>query len=272
VRPILIGYFFCILSFTAKSQTSLLPVSLVYIRTSAYSSNINDAFSFTTNQAALASNKNLSIGFYGERRFMLADLSSYCFALAVPGSSGGFGFTANYFGGATYNESSLGLAYGRTLGKIDVGARFNYCQFKTEGYGSASTANVEAGIILHLNDQLQTGVHIYNPTRASIGKNEDERLPIIYSFGVGYDVAEKVFIGTLFEKVEDRQVNLNVALQYAFERKLFAKAGVATATSTFYFGAGFLWNGFRIDVTASLHPALGISPGMLLLYNSAGKS
>jgi hypothetical protein len=272
VRPILIGYFFCILSSSAKSQSFLSPVSLVYLKTNAYSSQVNDAFSSSTNQAALASVKNLSVGFYAERRFMLADLSSYSFALAVPGSSGSFALTANCFGSSAYNESSLGLAYGRKLGKIDVGAQFNYCQFRIEGYGSASTVNVEAGIMLHLNDQLQTGFHIYNPTRASIGKNEDERLPIICSFGVGYDVSEKVFIGADIQKVEDQPVDVNAALQYAFESKLFARVGVATATSTFYFGAGFFWNGLRIDVTASLHPTLGITPGMLLLYSSSRKS
>jgi hypothetical protein len=233
---------------------------------------VKDAFSSTTNQAALAGIRNLSFGFYGERRFMLADLGSYRLATAVPTPSGSFGLTANYFGSAPYNESSVGLAYGRSLGKIDVGAQFNYYQFKIEGYGGASVVNLEAGIILHLSDQLQTGVHIYNPTRATIGKNEDERLPLIYSFGLGYDVSEKVFIGTDFEKVEDQPVNLNAGMQYAFENKLFARVGVATATSTFYFGAGFLWNGFRVDVTASLHPTLGITTGMLLLYNSPAKS
>jgi hypothetical protein len=60
-------------------------------------------------------------------------------------------------------------------------------------------------------------------------------------------------------------------LQYAFEKKLFAKMGIASATSTFYLGAGFIWNGLRIDVSAALHPALGITPGMLLIYNSPEK-
>lgn len=208
---------------------------------------------------------------YGERRFMLADLTSYQLAFALPTSSGNFGLQANYFGTASYNQSKIGLAYARTLGKIDVGAQFNYHQLKIAEYGNASAINFEAGAILHVSEQLQTGVHIYNPTRVSIGKNGEEKLPFIYSLGLGYDASEKFFIGSEIEKAEDQPVNVNAGLQYSFDEKLFARAGISSATSLFYLGAGFLWNGFRIDVTASVHPSLGITPGLLLIYNGAEK-
>jgi len=67
-------------------------------------------------------------------------------------------------------------------------------------------------------------------------------------------------------------VNVNIGLQYSFDKKLFARAGISTATSSFYLGLGFVLNGFRIDVTASLHPSLGVTPGMLLIYNSPEKN
>lgn len=258
-------FFVCL---TSKAQTLHTPLSIGYIKTNTYSSVHNDAFSFVGNQAALATLKNFSIGAYGERRFMLSDLASYCLTVALPTSSGNFGIQANYFGGSSYNQSQLGLAYARNIAKVDVGAQFNYHQIKISGYGNASAINFEAGAILHVSDQFQTGVHIYNPTRVSISKNGDEKLPIVYSFGMGYDASDKFFMGAEIEKVEDQTVNVNAGLQYAFDEKLFARAGVASATSSFYLGVGFLWNGLRIDVAASLHPSLGITPGMLLVYNS----
>lgn len=256
---------------TSKAQTLHSPLSVGYIKTNTYSSLHNDAFSFVGNQAALAGIKKISVGVYGERRFVLADLSSYQLAFALPTSSGSFGLLANYFGGSSYNESQFALAYARNLGKIDVGAQFNYQQLKVTGYGNASAINFEAGAILHVNEQFQTGIHIYNPTRVSIGKNVEEKLPFVYSFGMGYDASDKFFIGTEIEKVEDQPVNINSGLQYSFDEKLFARVGVSSATSSFYLGVGFLWNGFRIDVAASLHPSLGVTPGMLLVYNSPEK-
>ncbi|HWI92160.1 MAG TPA: hypothetical protein VNT20_12845 [Flavisolibacter sp.] len=256
---------------SSKAQTLHAPLSIPYIKTNTYSSAHIDAFSLVGNQAALAALKNFSVGAYGERRFMLADLSSYCLAFGLPAASGNFGVQANYFGSASYNQSQLGLAYARNLGKVDVGAQFNYHQIKIAGYGNASAINFEAGAILHVSEQFQTGVHIYNPTRVSISKNGDEKLPIVYSFGMGYDVSDKFFIGVEIEKTEDQPINVNAGLQYAFDEKLFVRVGVASATSSFYLGVGFLWNGLRIDVAASLHPSLGVTPGMLLVYNSPAR-
>lgn len=266
------AYILCIAFCTTKSQVLLPDHSLVYTKINTYSALNKDALSAMANQASLGGIKNLSAAFSGERRFMLKDLSSYGLALALPTTSGSFGLAANYFGGDGFNESSVGLAYGRGLGKIDIGAQFNYHQFKIDGYGTASTVSLEAGLLLHLTEQLQAGVQLFNPTGARIGKDQKERLPMVYSFGLGYDVSDKVFIGTEIEKVEDQLVSVTAGVQYAFERKLFARVGVATATSSFYFGAGFLWNGFRIDVNATLHPTLGTTPAMLIAYDSPSKN
>lgn len=262
----------CIVFGSVRSQTFLSPVSIIYTRTSTYSSLLNDAFSFTANQAALARSKNFSAGFYGERRFLLAELSSYQLAVALPTRSGNFGLHGRYIGNSAFNESTLGLAYARTLGQVDVGVQFNYYQVRIAGYGNAAAVNFEVGGIFHVTDQFQTGVHIYNPTRSGIGKSGEEQLPLIYCFGLGYDASEKFFIGTEIQKEEDQPVNVNIGLQYSFDKKLFARAGISTATSSFYLGLGFVLNGFRIDVTASLHPSLGVTPGMLLIYNSPEKN
>ena len=265
------AYILCTAFSTTKSQVLLPDRSAAFTKINTYSALNKDAFSALANQASLAGMKTLSAAFYGERKFMLKDLSSYNLAFSLPTTSGSFGISASYFGSAAFNESSIGLAYGRSLGKIDVGAQFNYCQFKIDGYGEASTVSMEAGVLLHLTDQLHAGVHIFNPTGATIGKVEEERLPMVYTFGLGYDLSDKVYIGTEVEKVEDQPLGVNTGLQYAFEKKLFARAGIATATSSFYLGAGFEWGGFRIDVTASVHPTLGTTPAMLIAYNSPSK-
>ncbi len=271
MRRLILCYVFCIVFSPLKSQTFQSPVSVIYTKTNTYSSAQKDAFSFTGNQAALAGIKKISVGIYGERRFMLADLTSYQLAFALPTSSGNFGLQANYFGSSVFSQSRLGLAYARNLGKVDVGAQFNYHQIKIAGYGNASAINFDAGAILHISEQFQTGVHVYNPTRVSFGKNSEEKLPMVYSFGFGYDASENFFIGTEIEKVEGQPVNVNAGLQYSFDEKIFARAGISSSTSVFYFGAGFLWSGVRIDLTASLHPSLGVTPGLLLVYSAADK-
>ena len=198
---------------------------------------------------------------------MIEDLNFYDLSFAVPTASGNFGLNVNYFGSASYNQSQLGFAYGRNLGAADVGVQFNYYTVRALGYGAASAVNFEGGVILHVTGQFQTGFHIYNPLRAALGKNGEEKLPVIYSFGMGYDPSEKLFIGGAIEKTEDQPVSIQAGIQYAFAEKLFARTGIVTGKSSFYFGLGYIISGLRIDVTASVHQSLGMTPGLLFMYN-----
>lgn len=263
----LILFFFFIQNF-AIAQTVRRPVAAVYTGLGAYSINQTDVFSFTTNQAALTQVKNFSAGVYGEKRFLLQELSLYQAAFALPTSSGNFGIKAGYYGFTDYNESQIGLAYARKLGeKLDVGVQFNYNGVKIAGYGNASAINFEIGTILHLTEKLNAGIHVYNPVGGKLGKNSEEKLASVYSFGMGYEASDKFFISSEIEKEENQPVNINAGLQYKFLPQLMARAGIATASSNAYFGVGFFLKSFRIDLTAAYHPQLGITPGLMFIYS-----
>src|SRR5262245_53110885 len=110
-----------------SGQSLHKPVAAPYIGLGAYGLNHVDVFSFTSNQASLAQIKAASAGVYGERRFMLSELSDYVAALTLPTRSGNFGLKGAYSGYNNYNETQVGLAYARKLGKkADLGVQFNY--------------------------------------------------------------------------------------------------------------------------------------------------
>lgn len=234
----------------------------------AYSAQQNSAFSFGGNQAALVNLKIFNAGVYGERRFMLAENSAYAIAAAFPTSKGNFGLQLNYAGFADFNEKKIGLAYARTLGKnLDIGVQFNHYGYSVAGYGNASSINFEAGILLHFNEKLTGGVHVYNPAGGKLGKTEDEKLASAYKLGLGYDASENFFVGVEIIKEEDRSVNVVGGVQYQFMKQFFARAGFVSDTGSGFAGAGIAWKGIRLDVSASYHPQLGISPGILLMTN-----
>jgi hypothetical protein len=261
---ILLLFFFSL----ANGQTVRRPVAALYTGLGAYSLTHADVFSFTNNQATLAQIKNASAGVYGERRFLLEELSLYQLAVAVPTGSGNFGLKAGYYGFSDYNETQIGLAYARKLGqKADVGVQFNYNGIRISSYGNASAVNFEIGTVLHLTDRLHAGVHAYNPIGGKFGKNADDKLASVYSFGAGYEASEKFFVSAEIEKEENQPVNVNAGLQYKFLPQLMARGGIATNTSMLYAGVGLYLKKFRLDVTASHHPQLGVTPGLLLLYD-----
>jgi hypothetical protein len=259
---------FLLTSILSKCQALRRPAAASYIGSSAYSLNHVDAFSVYSNQASLAQLKDAAVGVYGERRFFLAELSSYHAALDVPTSSGNFGLNVNYSGFAGYNESKIGLAYARRLGnKMDVGVQFNYNGIKAAGYGKASAISFEAGTIFHLSEKFHTGFHVNNPVGGKFGKAHSEKLPSVYTAGFGYDVSEKFFFSVEMIKEEDQDVSVNTGLLYKIVPPVRIRVGISSATSSLSFGIGLCLDNLRFDIAASYHPQLGISPGLLLFYN-----
>ena len=256
---------FLYLPYIANSQNLRSLVASPYIGFGAYSNNHVDVFSFQSNQASLAQVKQASAGVYGEKRFLLNELGFYDAVVAVPTGSGNFGLNANYYGFADYNESQLGLAYGRSLGsKVDLGIQFNYYAVRIAGYGNVSAVNFEIGTILHLTDHLNAGLRVYNPLSGKLGKDEKEKLASVYSAGFGYEPSEKFFVGLEIKKEENKPPDVNAGFQYQFLAQLLMRLGVSAATSTIFVGFGFKWRSMRLDATASYHPQLGITPGLLL--------
>jgi hypothetical protein len=244
-----------------------------YVSLGAYSKQQADVFSFGNNQAALASVKNTSVGIYGERRFLLNETSLYSLAAAVPTSLGNFGLQLNYAGFKNFNENKIGLAYSRSLGrKLDIGIQFNYYGYRIPAYGNASTINFEAGAIVHFSEKFSGGIHIYNPVAGKLGKTSDEKLASAYKLGAGYDASENFYISAEIIKEEDKPVNVTGGIQYHFKKQFFVRAGFVSETTSGFGGVGVAWKNLRLDVSASYHPQLGFSPGILLIANFKGKN
>lgn len=249
------------------SQSLRQPISAVYLGLGSYSRQHNDVFSFVNNQAALAQTKVAAAGVYGERRFLLTATSMYAATMAIPTRMGNFGINLKYAGYKNFNENQIGLAYARSLGpNVDIGVQFNYYGYKVPSYTSANAINFEIGAIVHLTEQLNLGIHVYNPVGGNFSKT-DEKLTSAYKVGLGYDVSDRFFMSAEIVKEEDYPVNVNVGVQYQFVKQFFARAGVATATSTGYAGLGIAWSNLRLDISGSYHPQLGLSPGLLLIIN-----
>jgi hypothetical protein len=251
---------------TASGQNLRRPVPATYAGLGAYSLHHADVFSFTANQASLAQLEDFSAGVFGEKRFLLSELNNYTAAVGLHTKSGNFGLKANYYGFSNYNETQLGLAYARKLGsKVDLGAQFNYNGIRIAGYGNDAVASFEIGTIFHVSDKLHAGIHLNNPVGGKFGKDLQEKLASVYTFGMGYEASEKVFVSTEIIKEEDQPVNVNAGIQYKFIPQLLARAGMSTAASTAWFGLGLSLKSFRIDVTTAYHQQLGITPGLMLI-------
>jgi hypothetical protein len=259
--------YFC-LSTSLNAQSLRKPVAASYIGLGAYSMNHADAFSFTSNQAALSRVKDISAGAYAESRFLLDETNMYSAVCVVPSNEGNFGLQVDYFGFKNYNESQIGLAYARSVGNnLDIGIKFNYFSFRIPAYQSCSAVNFEIGAIAHLTDKLNVGIHFYNPVGGKLSKTIDEKLSSIYKFGIGYETSENFLISAEIVKQENVPISVNAGMQYNFQKQFFVRAGMTSEPGSPYAGAGIVWNDLRLDVTVSYHPQLGMSPGIMMIMN-----
>ncbi len=253
-------------------QTLRRPANIPYISLGSYSVNYADILSFITNQASLAQIKKPAIAVFGEKRFLLSELNNFITGIAIPTTSGNFGIKVGYYGFTEYNETQLGLAYGRRLGsKIDIGVQINYNGIRIAGYGNDAAIGFEIGTVFHLTEKIHTGVHVSNPVGGKFGKDQQEKLSSIYTIGIGYEVSEKVFIGAEVVKEEDLPVNVNTGIQYKILPQLSGKMGISSGTSSGWIGVGLSWRSFHMDITSAFHPHLGVTPGLFFLFTIDNK-
>jgi hypothetical protein len=258
--------FVCTIQLAA--QTVRQPLSSLYPAIGAYSKNIADPFSMIINPAAIANIKTAGAGVYGERRFLLDALNQYTTVGGFKTSSGNFGLQADYFGYTNYNETQLGLAYGRSLGtKVDVGVKFNYYNLRIPAYSSASTFHFEAGVLMHLSEKLHAGFSVFNPIGGELNKETKEKIASVYRGGFGYEASEKFFITAEIIKEENKNVGVNAAFQYALIQQLLVRGGMNTLNEQPFIGVGLKMGQLRLDVATNYHPQLGISPAVMLLYH-----
>jgi hypothetical protein len=230
------------------------------------SDRFTDVFSFSANQASLAALEQVTAGIYAERTFLLTELTQYTGVIGIPVNKGGIGLVMNRYGFSDFNESQIGLAYGKDLGKVNAGIQFNYHMVRIAGYGSDAAVTVELGSTWHISEKLYSGLHIANPVGGKYAKSKEEKIAAVYTAGLGYEASEKLFMSAEIIKEERRPVNVVAGVQYVIAEKLFTRFGVSAVTASPFFGAGWKWKNCRADVTASHHPRLGITPGLMIVF------
>ena len=199
---------------------------------------------------------------------MLGQLNNYTLVAACPGASGNFGLSIGYFGLSDYAETHLGIAYGRKLNEsVDIGTRFSYHNVRVTGYGKAAATSFEIGMINHLSAKLHTAIHINNPVGGKFGNELREKLPSVYTLGIGYEASEKLLFASEIIKEENQPLNVNAGFHYWFLPQAMIRAGVSTAVSSWWAGVGLSKRMMRINLVSAYHPQLGISPGLLIQFN-----
>jgi hypothetical protein len=269
MKQLLLFVFILALNLSLRAQTSDFPVGARSAGMANTSVCLTDIWAVHHNQAALVGLEQAGVGAYYENRFLIFNLNLQGATAVLPTPRVGvFGLTYERFGNNLYNQSRVGLAYGKRLWKfLSVGLQLSYLNTHiAENYGSRHSFIAEIGLLSQVTPRLRIGFHAFNLTRTKLADAYDERVPMNFRLGAQYDFSKKVRLAVEGEKDLELPAVFKLGVEY-FPADVFAiRVGVGTAPFHADFGLGLRLKFLHFDIAGSIHPVLGFSPKASLAY------
>jgi hypothetical protein len=268
MMKVLGGLLFCL---KGMGQPVRLPMVNAHITTGAYSLHFLDAFSFTSNPACLADIKVFSSGILAEQKWMLKELDSYILASSCHLGNGGIGILLQHSGDADYSEQTGELAYGKDLGRLEMGVRFGYSKENVSGYPGPGFGYAGIGIRAHVSENFIAGWELDLPVFGKAGKINPEKGPKIFRMGFGYEWGTDLFLAFQIAKTSGIPVNMTGSIEYRYDGQFFFSFGISSSAGSLVFQSGWEKNQLCIQLYTEYEPILGFSPGLILLWKGKNK-
>lgn len=246
-----------------KAQTLRFLTNIDWLSAGQYCPGFTTPESFTANPAVYPSVEGFSCSVYSEKKFMIEGLNLLSFSGMFARSRSAMGLQVQYFGNPDYNELQAKINYGKSLGKINIGAGVSYNSMTVAGFEKESAINMQLATVWQLSENLYSALQIINPR---ISRKRKMSTASIYKLGFGYRHSSRVYTGFEFFKEEDKPPQALAVVYYRFARQFFARGGFISGTSQLFGGAGWNWKDFRVEVVSCQHAVLGASPALLFTY------
>lgn len=224
------------------------------------------------NQAGLGFYPHLAIGFHHENKFVVPENNLHAVGFTFPVNAGTFGLSYSYFGYSAYNESKLGLGFGKQFGNgFAAGVQINYHHNYLQGeFGNRNSFTVEGGVQYKAGENVILGAHLFNPTRSRISYDQDT-IPTVFRTGASIRPLNELVVLFQVEKRLDRKLRIQSGLEYKILSSLYLRGGFMTQPFTTTFGIGYEIGKISADVAFSRHPVLGFTPHFSLQAKLGGR-
>ena len=227
-----------------------------------------DFWSIYNNQAGLSDIDRPEVGICYENNYALWETGKQSAGFVLPTKTGNFALSANRFGYSGYAENSIGLAFARNLGKLfSASIQFDYLFYtQSENYGYKGALLFQVGLISRPIENLQIGLHVYNPGHVTLEDYDDKRVPTVIRFGLSYYFSEQVLFSVETEKDIDKENRFKTGLQYEIIDGFFIRTGFLTNPNQFSLGIGYALNDFTVDIATTTHESLPLSTQISFKY------
>jgi hypothetical protein len=217
------------------------------------------------NQASLAFNNSLLIGFNYENRFGIMELGTRTAGILIPAGKASLGAAYSHFGYTDFKRDMAGLACGlKITDKISAGVQIDYYSERTSGeYSNNKFISFETGVIFSPADNIRVGVHLFNPVPNSLRKTG---LPMTIRVGAGTDLNKALFAGAEVEMSSGKKLIIRSGFEYIMAKSLSLRAGYCTNNNSFSFGTGYILKMVQLDLGFSTHDRLGVTSSVSMIF------
>ncbi len=243
----------------AAQITEVLPSSPFIANTATARTDYWAAFH---NPASMVQDERFSVALQYENKYLTAALSTELVQASYTNPYVNVGLAYSFFGYGQYSEMMAAVALARKFGRFSLGLQANLiCVYGGESVGYRCTAVPQLGTVVNITPKFALGFQTFNPFIQSLKLTETRRLlPAIYSLGFDYHFRNDM----RWDVQADYDVNntFRIATGYEWEaiQQLTLKIGV------YYYryvvsclGIGLHFSGFQANISAEMHPVLGVT-------------
>lgn len=215
----------------------------------------------------------LTMGMYGERLFMMSELGFHQLAVAIPTRKGNIGLSILQQGFSSFRESKAGFGYAKKLGPlISAGAGLDYASIHQKGSGNKGRLNGCLGILATLSGRLSTDFTLYNPWIGGKRNRYFLSRESIAAVSFCWRVSEEFRLQSSVNHFAQSGTGGLFFLDYTPVEEVFLRLGISTGEQGPFFSGGYRLGCFAVAASCRFHTKLGMSPGLLIVYQSPAKT
>ncbi len=220
----------------------------------AYGSGFADALEAADNPAVLTDARHFNAGIFTERRFGLAEVPLHIGAVMAPVGMGGVGVQLRQFGNSYWKEQVLSGSMGLRLGhELGIGAQLGYHSMSVYQYGNKGMPTAVLALRWSPGSGWIAGVQVIR---------EDDWQ---YRIGVGWQSGAGFLLAAECRQQEGKLIPAVQAI-YRIVPLLAMQLGVSGWQPAPQWIVMLTIGQLRIDGGASMHPQLGFTPTIALVW------
>lgn len=221
------------------------------------------------NPATWATLSDRRLALEGSQAFGLADLRLGAASAAVPLSVGTVAVSGRTFGGSDHRETRVVAGFARPLAlsrsrQLEIGLAVGLESASTDGFGSASTLLLDAGVQGDLLPSLRLGLSARNLLGVGRGAEADLQRSVstvpTLAAGLAFTPSERAMMVLDAYQDLDRGLSVRAGVEAAPVEVLALRVGVSTQPVRYTAGLGVTAGPARVDLAVEQHETLGLTP------------